>query len=144
MRRLNLLTRDDLRFLRASFRCQRLEIKWSRSNASRREVIGNDVLAELSGLLGSHCGEATPHIAEPEGRLVLQHTIGMLQSRVALDLGRREEAMTYATEFNGCFQLLLNLAEEEGWFATKQKTIQELIQINKECYDAVMTSSREG
>jgi hypothetical protein len=148
MRRFNRITRDDLRFMRASWRCSRLEVKWIRSkfsrrdvtDASRREAIGNDVLAELSELLDSLDVE----VADSEGRLCAQHSIGMLQSRVALDLGRPEDAMRFATEFNGRCQLLLNLAQEEGWIAEKPKVVHELIQINKERYDEMTAAYIKG
>jgi hypothetical protein len=148
LRRFNRLTRDDLRFMRASWRCHWLEVKWIRTkfsrpevtNASRREVIGNDVLAELSELLDSLDG----YIADREARLWVQHSIGMLQSRIALDLGRLDEARTYALEFNGCFQLLLNLAQEEGMIADDPELWKNLTRINKDRYDEMVAAPLTG
>ena len=137
MRRLKFLTRDDLRFMKISMRCQWLEIKWVSSNAQRRADTGNAVLAKLSRLLDRLVGQPTPYIADHEQRLWVQHSIGMLQSRIALDLGRLDDATTYATEFNDCFQLLLNLAAEEGMIADDPELWKRLSQSNKDRYDEV-------
>jgi hypothetical protein len=147
MRRLSLVTRDELRCFRVMTRCHWLEIKWIRLNTSRREVtashreaIGDEVLAKLSEL----ADRLDRDLADSEGRLSAQHSIGMLQSRVALDLGRRDEAMRFATQFNGRCQLLLNLAQEEGWIADKPTVIRDLTKMNKDLYDEVMAASIDG
>ena len=120
-------------------RCQRLEMKWIVANTQRRADTGNAVLTKLSLLLDS-LDEPTPYVADPENRMVLQHTIGMLSSRVSLDLGRPEEAMKFASEFNRRFQQILNLAEGEGRIAENPKVFEELTKFNKDRYDEVIAA----
>jgi hypothetical protein len=144
MRRLKFLTRDDLRFMKISMRCQWLDIRWVSSNAQRRADTGDAVLTKLSLLLDILDGGPTPYIADPENRMVLQHTIGMLSSRVSLDLGRPQEAMKYASEFNRRFQQILNLAEREGRIADNPKLFEELTKHNKDRYDEVTAAQQSG
>jgi hypothetical protein len=144
MRRLQFLTRDDLRLLKDMRRCFKLEMKWTRSNDQRRADTGHAVLTELTAVLASVDGDSTTYIADPEDRLILQHSIGMIATRVALDLGRPAEARKFASAFNRRFQLLVKLAMDDGQVADKPKMWKQLSKFNNDRYAEVMAVSIEG
>ena len=95
------------------------------------------MLAKLSAELNGLDDDRNPCISDPENRLFAQHTIETIASRVALDLGRYEEAMTFANGFNRRFQVLRNFAEEEGLIADNPELWEKLSKINKDRYDEV-------
>ena len=67
----------------------------------------------------------------------------MLESRVALDLGRYEEAMRFASGFNNRFQVLVNFAQEAGLVADNPELWEKLSKINTDRYDEVTAACQQ-
>ena len=124
-------------------RCEWLELRWMGWGASRRSATRDAVLAKLAASLHSLDDDLHPSITDPENRLFAQLRIEMLESRVALDLGRYEEAMRFASGFNNRFQVLVNFAQEAGLVADNPELWEKLSKINTDRYDEVTAACQQ-